>query len=457
MGMRLPYTHHLRIREFSVDILDDLAMEPFCFFLDSAGNAGESGCYSFFGVNPVRTFTSSDGLITIDGRTFIGNPVETLKRFEAWTADLPADPYLPFSGGMVGFLGHGWPDGIASKQDFFEMPDAWFGIFDTVLTFDHLEEDCWISSFGINDAGVPDIDTAKFKCEALEARLVSKKVAESKYIIKPLTPEPVSSFSKDDYIKTVEIAKGSIRKREWQSASIAQRFHAPVVKDAWAIHKLLRQKNGAPYASFLRCGSFEVLSSSPSCFLRVGGGKITCNIVQKGIPKDADSIKDKMNREEILHNACAGGPIVLADETSLKSVTDGRLLEHPPAIESDARSHYITSRIEGMTRKGCTAVDCISAILPASSMTGAPKAVVNEWLKKAEPVKRHVYTGSMGYIDADGSAQFNHAVRTMITKDSVAFVHAGSHVECTTDAEEAFVNAKSIVDRLFEEIKGLGC
>jgi len=456
LNMRLPYTHHLRIRDFSVDLLDDLAGEPFCFFLDSAGSIGGGGRYSFFGTAPVKIFTSRGGLITIDGRQFIGSPAEELKRFESLAASLPGDPYLPFSGGIVGFLGHGWPDGIGGEHDFFEMPDAWFGIYDTVLTFDHMEGSCWISSFGINDAGVPDIGTARRKCESLEARLIRPKDGK-RYTMKPLTPEAVSSFKKDDYISAVEAAKTSIQKKVWQSASIAQRFHAPVAADSWSIHKLLRRKNEAPYASFLRCGGFDVLSSSPSCFLRFKGGKITCDIVQKGIPKDPDPTKDKMNREEALHNARTSNPIVLNDETSLAMVTKGRPTEHPPVFLGDARSHYIISRIEGIAKKGCTAVDCISAILPAASMTGTPKAAVNEWLKKAEPVKRHIYTGSMGYIDTSGNAQFNHAVRTMITQDNVAFVHAGSQVERTTDAEEVFIGTKSVIDGLFEEIRGLGC
>lgn len=452
---KLPYTVEVKVRSFSPENLDVLAGSPFCFFLDSAG--GRGGRYSYFGTDPVRTFSSTGGTVTIDGHTFIDNPTRALGRFETAASRLPHDPYLPFSGGLVGFVGHSWPRDPASVPDTCALPDAWFGLYDTILTFDHLEGACWISSMGVGENGEASYDLAKQKCERFSSLFQKDTKARGRgYIIKPLIPEPISNFGKDRYISAIEVARGQLNKKEWQRANLARRFHAPVAVGAWSIHKLLRQKNPTPYASFMRCGNFELLSTSPSCFLQIEGSKLICNVVQKSIARTADPIKDKLNTTELLHSSVDYDPVVLGDENSLENVLTKRPELAPAHLESDNRSHYLINQIEGKKISGCTATDCLASAMPGASMTGVPKAPVNSWLKVTEPARRHVYTGAMGYIGTGGSAQFNMAVRTMIVKDQVAFVHAGWQIDNQTDAEEAYYNSKTNINRLFEEIKGLG-
>jgi anthranilate/para-aminobenzoate synthase component I len=453
---KLPYSIDVRLKSFSPENLDPLVSRPFCFFLDSAEHGKKNGRYSFVGIDPVRTFSSVGGFVTIDGHTFIDNPVYALEQFETSLADLPFDPYLPFQGGLVGFVGHGWPPQTTSNDDS-EIPDAWFGLYDTVLTYDHLEKSCWVSSIGLSKEGTTSLDLAKFKCERIVGLLNRKTFSNrDSYIIKPLVPEPVSTFNEGDYVSAICEAKTNLHNKEWQRATVAQRFHAPVATTAWSIHKLLRNNNSTSYASFLRCGNFELLSTSPSCFLKIDRGNLTCNVVQKSLAKDGDGAKDRLNQIELLHQSPEFDPAVTDDENSLSKVIDGKPALTPAHLESDMRSHYLINQIRGKKIKGSSSTSCLAAAMPGASMTGVPKAPVNNWLRKTEPSKRSIYTGAIGHIDPAGNAQFNMAVRTMVVKDQLAYVHSGWQIEAGTEAEEAYHRTKTSVNQLFENINGLG-
>lgn len=452
---KLPYAVDIRLKAFSPENLDPLVNRPFSFFLDSADN-GKNGRYSFIGIDPVRTFSSKGGFITVDNHTFIDNPIYALEQFESLLKHLPFDPYLPFQGGLVGFVGHSWPNQCSSENES-DIPDAWFGLYDTVLTYDHLEESCWVSSFGLSKDGKTGLDLAKFKCERI-AGLLQKNIIQNRneYIIKPLVPEPISTFSEGEYVNAVDTAKIQLHKKEWQHATVAQRFHAPIATTSWKIHKLLRKNNPTSYASFLRCGNFDLLSTSPSCFLKIADDEIICNVVQKSMPRSNESAKDKLNKIELLHKSQDNNPVVIDDENSLNKILELKPELKPAYLESDSRSHYLVNQIRGKKVRGAGAIKCLAAAMPGASMTGVPKMLVNTWLRETEPSRRSVYTGAIGYVGPENRSQFNMAVRTMIVKDGLAYVHSGWHIETKTEPDEVYYKTKTNIKRLFEGIKDLG-
>lgn len=454
---RLPYIVFVKTGPFDPAKLNRLASRPYCFFIDSASHAGKENRYSYFGADPVRIFSTVGGFVTVDGHTVIDDPVSALRRFELSLEDLPIDPYLPFHGGLVGFAGHGWPHNPVDAEDQANIPDAWFGLFDTLLTFDHVENCCWISSMGLDPNGSPNIDLAKERCE-LFLSLVSDvpRSVDTAYKIKTLMPDPASDFIEPKYIEVVDSAKRRLIRKEWQHVNIARRFYAPVEKTGWDIHKHLRVLNPAPYSSFMRCGNFELSSTSPSCFLQTRGNKITCNVVQKSIPKETDPVQDHLNKTELLHNAIGADPVIMGDGHSIKNVIEGKPEVEAARLESDARSHYLVGRITARKAASCSSAECLAAALPGASLTGVPKKPVNKWLRKAEPANRNIYTGTIGFIAPGGNSRFNMAVRTMIVKDQIAFIHSGRQVTKTTNAEEAFYSSTENMRKFFEEIRNIG-
>jgi len=452
---RFPYTEFVKIKNLKPYHLNYLTKYRYSFFLDSAEANKKASRYSFFGMNPVRTFYSLDGFITIDGHTNIDDPVAALRRFEDSIAHLPIDPYLPFHGGLVGFVSYGWPANTNYRENQSNIPDAWFGLYDTILTFDHLENSCWISSLGLDENLNPNWDLAKKKCEELHSLINYKEIIDNSYYIKPLLPNPVSNFNEEGYVHAFQMAKENIRKSDWKRVNIAQRFHAPTMKTAWQMHKHFREKNPTPYTSFLRCGDFELSSISPSCFIETGKNQLTCNVIQKSIPRNRDDLQDHLNVTELKSSENNLDPVILGDENSISQIIQGRPELSPANLESDSSSHYLTNQISGKIEKGASASNCLAAAMPGASMTGVPKRPVNHWIKRVEPTSRNIYTGAIGYIGPEGNSQFNMAVRTMIVKDDITYIHSGRPVLETTNPEEAFVTTNTNINKLFEEIKNL--
>jgi para-aminobenzoate synthetase component 1 len=174
------------------------------------------------------------------------------------------------------------------------------------------------------------------------------------------------------------------------------------------------------------------------------------------MPKSSDPTEDGINRAELLFYANDVDPIVAGDENSLEEVFSEKLTVEPARLESDARAHYVMNRIVGTKPEECPTALCLASVMPGASMTGVPKKPVNSWLKKTEPARRNAYTGAIGYIGPKNRVQFNTAVRTMVTKGSIAYVHAGQSISEETNPEEAFHLSKSNVSQMFEDIKSLG-
>lgn len=449
--MKLPYVREIKIRGEFADLIEKFSSEPYLFFLDSSFRSHPEGRYSIFGIRPVKVFSSTGGMIWEDGRRYIDSPKSALKKLESTIRSVESDPYLPFSGGLVGFIGHSWPEGNREK---YLLPDVWFGLYDTVFIYDHLENSCLLSSLGIDESGRPNIETAIAKCDEIEERLARKtfKDTSSRFSLYPsqFSQEPASSFEEGAYIAALEYARQKMANKVWSNVTIAKHFHFPTMRSGWEIHKLLRAKNPTPYSSFLRCGDFEISSISSNCVMNLEGTRFTYNVVLKSIQKDADKIMDNLVLKESLKNA--QGNKMLADEIEpirrlLDDVKTGDL-----ELRHDMRSHYIVNKIEARAQKGMPVSELLSALMPPATMTGTPKFEVNNWLKRVEPESRYAYTGVIGYINGDGRTKFSQAVRIMMLKQNIAHVYAGSNIEPDLDPEREYTRTSQLVLSLSREI-----
>jgi anthranilate/para-aminobenzoate synthase component I len=116
-------------------------------------------------------------------------------------------------------------------------------------------------------------------------------------------------------------------------------------------------------------------------------------------------------------------------------------------IETDSRAHHLVSEVSGTKAPLVTPLDCLLAVLPAVS-----DSQVSDIVASLEKGPRSVYTGTIGFISFNGTAEFNSAFRTMIFKDTIGYLHSGVEVSKTTDAEEAFVSTQKSAEHIFNLI-----
>lgn len=456
--MTPPYIIPLPYRDPAQDC-EPFANEPCAFFLDSSLPGPRDARHSFWGLNPESHFESREGFVTVDGRTQIASPLEALKTFYQKIESLPCDPYLPFAGGLVGFLSYEWGAALENiappphTPDLF-MPDAWFGFYDTVVLYDHAEKTCRIVSIHSEEKASSLAAQILTNRNSLNARPACAKASAGKSHEKQF----LSPLSRESFLRAVEKIQNYLQAGDCYQVNLTRRFSAPAYGPPWNVYRRLRSLSPAPYACFLNGGSFQILSSSPELFLlaRPDGTLITRPI--KGTRRRGVTVQEDETLRRILERSEKDGAELLMitdlERNDLGKVCIPGSVEvlQLKELQSLPQVHHLHSTIRGKRKADCNLPDCLAAMLPGGSITGAPKIRAMEIIRELEPVPRGLYTGILGYLGPGNTGQFNISIRTVVVQDGTAFFHAGSGIVVDSDPqaeyEETMLKAKAMMEAL---------
>jgi len=266
-----------------------------------------------------------------------------------------------------------------------------------------------------------------------------------------------STFTRPAYLDAVAKAVEYIRAGDIFQVNLSQRFTSECALPPEVIFDHLRRAGGARYGAILRYEQFSLVSHSPELFLRVSrdpatGGRRVVTRPIKGTRPRLPGMED-----ELRHS--------VKDQAELNMIIDlerndlGRVCEigsvevtQPRAVEAHPTVYHGVATVEGTLRDDVSFVDLLRATFPGGSVTGAPKIRAMEIIDELEPVRRGPYCGAIGYLAADGSAEFNVAIRTMILKDGLAHVPVGGAVVADStpagEFEETLVKARAMFDAL---------
>ena len=423
------------------------------FLLDSGTNLTPNSRYSFAGFNPVKTFSSRGGFVTIDNRTVIDTPLSALKNFLQSVETHPVfENYLPFCGGAVGYVSHEWGHFVGNGNcDEQVIPDLYFGIYDTVLTYDHLEKTAWITSLGLTPDGNASCDLAAKKTAAFVEMLDRTPISNWQLLHRAPSNgshDISAALSKDDFIT----GAGTLKKFG-RMPLFAGSYAAPTHKAPWDAYQNLRNENPSAFGGYINLGNAQILSSSRTSLLKVDKDKITGALVKGTAPTNSNpaynsaGIAELANEDEIQTSHRR----MLCDMMlSLGKVAQPSTIEPVKIAEiaSDARAHHLSSTITATKIANASTVDCLLALLPAAtdSHTSAVRAAL-------EKRPRSIYTGSIGYVGFGNKAEFNLAYRTLLFKEATGYLHSGTEIRRTTDPEEAFYKTASAAKKIFEIIR----
>lgn len=417
------------------------------FLLDSAQTTGKDCRYSFAGINPLHTFSSTGGFISVDGHTVIDQPRGALQRFVNLAERLGDDPYLPFSGGLVGFISFEWGNTRGNLFPSEHIPDVSFGLYDTVAIYDHLEGLAWVSSLGLKEDGFQDESLASVRAEKLASALQESTLLKMFEGYPPFHGKvsPANSLTKDRFIGAVKTLK-----QVDNSPLFAPRFSSPIYKTAWQTYLNLRGENPTPFAAFLNCGSFYILSASRTCLLQIEQGMICTHPTKGTIGRSKLAEDDSIRRSELVHDTekqASHRYLVASMMNAMDHICEPGTIEpiEIASIESDARAHHMVSNIHGEKISRATALDCLLTLMPPATDTSRTASMIGG----LEGSARNVYTGTIGFIGGS-HAEFNLAFRTLILKDTIGYLHAGTEIGYLTDPEEAFENTGRAAKHIFE-------
>ena len=252
--------------------------------------------------------------------------------------------------------------------------------------------------------------------------------------------EPPSSFpdfrpemEREAYVDMVRRAQEYVAAGDIYQVCLAHRFSAVFDGDPWALYLALRETSPAPHAAYLSLGNETILSSSPECFLKMSGRRISTHPIKGTRPRRHDAGEDERQAFELKTSPKEIAELVMITDLERNdlgsvcgygSVTATQLLH----LERFAQVFHLVSTVEGQLRPEVTQVGALAACFPGGSISGAPKKRALEVIGELEPVPRGLFTGAIGYFGYNGESQFNIAIRTVVVRNGRAFFHVGAGI-----------------------------
>lgn len=336
------------------------------------------------------------------------------------------------------------------------MPDCILCFYDTVFTVDHFNNIILILSSGFPEEEKKTRDKRK-KERALYFRNMATR-SESINLSFEVMGRLKCHFDKTLYCNTVDKVKDYILAGDIFQANLSQRFSISFTGSPFGLYKRLSHINPAPFAAIIEWDDFAVVSASPERYLSLNGSLAESRPIKGTRPRGINPVDDEQLRQELWNST--------KDRAELTMIIDlvrndfGRVcipgtVKVPELfrLEQYATVWHLISTIQGKLKTELDFLDIIKSSFPGGSITGAPKIRAMEIIEELEPVKRNIYTGSIGYIGFNGQCDFNIVIRTFIIKNDTAYIQVGGAI--TVDSDPA-LEYQETLDKAYALFQSLG-
>lgn len=418
-----------------------------CYMLESAQANETWGRYTFLGFDPKLEITC------MEGKMQIGNLKVTTEDPSAYLRQILADyksprfGYLPsFTGGLVGYfsydyLGYSEPAVKCDVEDTEAFKDVDLMLFDKVIAFDHLRQKIIL----IVNMPLDDVETGYNKAVMELKQLVElirhgeKKKEPEGRLLGAVTP----LFGKEEFCEMVEQAKHHIREGDIFQIVLSNRLSAPFEGSLLNTYRVLRTINPSPYMFYFSGTDVEVAGASPETLVKLENGVLHTFPLAGTRPRGRTDEEDKALEAELLEDKKE-----LAEHNMLVDLGRNDLgkiskfgtvqVEKFHSIERFSHVMHIGSTVRGEIREDKDALDAIEAVLPAGTLSGAPKIRACQLIGALENNKRGIYGGAIGYIDFTGNMDTCIAIRIAYKKNGKVFVRSGAGIVADSVSEKEF-------------------
>jgi anthranilate synthase component I len=438
------------------------------FLLESAEQGQRIGRWSFLGFHPRATIRMSLG----EHPDPYAAVADELGRYRI----APLEGLPPFAGGAVGLFGY---DLVRSAEptvgepnpDDVGIPDLALMVTDVLVAFDHLRHEVTVLAnvlvgghrSGAGQAGPlahDDLESAYGQAASaiadVKERLAGPVPQFGRGRREP--PEFASNIGSDGFAAAVERAKEYIRAGDAYQVVPSQRWTAECPVDAFSIYRGLRAINPSPYMYFLDFEDFEIAGASPESLVKVEGRHVELKPIAGTRPRTgsdleltADLLADEKERAE---------HVMLVDlgRNDLGRVCEYGSVEVDELMGVELYSHviHIVSSVSGTMRADVTPMDAMRAVLPAGTLSGAPKIRAMQIIDELEPVKRGPYGGAVGYLSYTGDLDTCINIRSTFVRDGTAYLQAGCGIVADSDAGDETRESEAKAGAVMEAIR-LAC
>lgn len=411
-----------------------------CYLLESIEDSQKWGRYTFLGYQPKLELTCKDGKIIIRNGTQITletkHPGEQIRQIIRENRS-PHFEYLPtFTGGLVGYFSYDYikyaePGLHLDAEDTEGFQDVDLMLFDKVIAFDNFRQKLIL----IVNAGCKEIETEYHRAE-LELESMKHLILQGA----PKEEEPGSLktefsqlFKESEYCSMVEKAKSYIREGDIFQVVLSNRFEAEYEGSLLDTYRVLRTTNPSPYMFYFSSDDIEIAGASPETLVKVENGIAHTFPLAGTRPRGATQTEDEALEKELLSDEkelAEHNMLVDLGRNDIGKISRFGSVEVEKYMSIERFSHvmHIGSTVKGELRKDLDAIHAIDSILPAGTLSGAPKIRACEIINELENNKRGIYGGAIGYIDFTGNLDTCIAIRIAYKKNGKVFIRSGAGI-----------------------------
>ena len=463
----IPLSAELEMNVTPLQVLKKLKkISSHCYMLESCEDANNWGRYTFLGYDPKAEISCVNYNVTVadaDGvMKYNANPRPYVQKLLDEHKS-PKFDYLPtFTGGLVGYFGYDYikysePSLNLDAEDDGNFKDIDLMLFDKVIAFDNKENKIILICNMQTDNFEANYYSAQKELEIMADVILNGEEAE---IEKPVLKSEITSlFSGEEYGNMVERAKHYIREGDIFQVVLSNRLQAEMEGSLFGTYEVLRKLNPSPYMFYFSSDDIEIAGASPETLVKLTNGTLYTYPLAGSRPRGKTPQEDKALEEELLKD-----PKELSEHNMLVDLGRNDLgkiskfgsvkVEEYHNILKFSHIMHIGSTVKGEIREDKSAIDAIDAVLPAGTLSGAPKIRAMEIINELENNKRGIYGGAIGYIDFTGNLDACIAIRIAYKKKGKVYVRSGAgivadsnpvkeHTECINKAK-AVIHALKI-------------
>ncbi len=428
------YTQLLSDQLTPVSAFNRMAAETdYAFLLESVIGGEKVARYSFISVEPTVVFEATGREYSITpagGSGAAAQSDDPLRELEEHLKSYRAHhlPELPrFVGGAVGYASYDvarWYEHLPhAPADDRGLPDLLFGVYDTMVIFDHVQK-------LIKVVAHAHVDRDGVQGGYQDARRRIERVVQTLSDVRALGVTPVSpggqahhdyasNFEQADFEAAVDRCKEYIRAGDILQVVLSQRLVVETSADPFDIYRSLRAVNPSPFMFYLKSPRVVLVGASPEVLCRVEDQLITTRPLAGTRPRGRTHAEDLAMEKELLADPKERAEHVMLVDLGRNDV--GRVaqvgtvkLDELMTVERYSHVMHISSSVSGMLAPGKTAFDALRAVLPVGTVSGAPKIRAMEIIDELEPTRRGPYAGAVGYVDFAGNMDTCIVLRTLV-------------------------------------------
>lgn len=436
-----------------------------CYLLESVEGGEKWGRYSFLGFSPRLRIRCKNNEVKIEekeGEKIVktNNPNEILRDILRDFKSPRLDFMPPFTGGLVGYVAYSYIKYFEKKlniKDFniMDADDLDLMLFDEIIAFDHLKQKIFI----IVNIEKKDLENnyvnGVIRLKEIEA-IIKSTEATGRFESKILS-DFKEVYSKEKYLEMVEKTKKYIFEGDIFQGVISNTRKADFKGDLISTYRVLRTINPSPYMFYIDFNGIQIAGASPETLVKLNGSKLYTFPIAGTCPRGKTEEEDKELIENLLNNQkelAEHNMLVDLGRNDLGKISKFGSVEVKGYKEIMKFSHvsHITSTVVGDIRSELDQLDAIGAVLPAGTLSGAPKIRACEIINELEENGRGVYGGAIGYIDFSGNMDMCIAIRMVVKKDDQVYVSSGAGIVADSigekEYEEVINKSKAIIEAL---------